>query len=87
MRILLSITLCLLALTAAQAGPTDDVKKEINKIKKSSQYIYAESTAPTEEDARAYAEERLFDEVNKWVSTQKKMKGSANLVVNNRKEL
>lgn len=87
MRILLSITLCLLALTAAQAGSTDDVKKEINKIKKSSQYIYAESTAPTEEDARAYAEERLFDEVNKWVSTQKKMKGSANLVVNNRKEL
>lgn len=87
MRILLSITLCLLALTAAQAGPTDDVKKEINKIKKNSQYIYAESTAPTEEDARAYAEERLFDEVNKWVSTQKKMKGSANLVVNNRKEL
>lgn len=87
MRILLSITLCLLALTAAQAGPVDDVKKEINKIKKSSQYIYAESTAPTEEDARAYAEERLFDEVNKWVSTQKKMKGSANLVVNNRKEL
>lgn len=87
MRILLSITLCLLSLTAAQAGPTDDVKKEINKIKKSSQYIYAESTAPTEEDARAYAEERLFDEVNKWVSTQKKMKGSANLVVNNRKEL
>lgn len=87
MRILLSITLCLLALTAAQAGPTDDVKKEINKVKKSSQYIYAESTAPTEEEARAYAEERLFDEVNKWVSTQKKMKGSANLVVNNRKEL
>lgn len=87
MRILLSITLCLLSLTAAQAEPVDDVKKEINKIKKSSQYIYAESTAPTEEDARAYAEERLFDEVNKWVSTQKKMKGSANLVVNNRKEL
>ena len=87
MRILLSITLCLLALTAAQAGPTDDVKKEINKIKKSSQYIYAESTAPTEEDARAYAEERLFDEVNKWVATQRKMNDSANLVVNNRKEL
>ena len=29
MRILLSITLCLLALTAAQAGPVDDVKKEM----------------------------------------------------------
>ena len=87
MRILLSITLCFLTLAAALGQTTDDVKKQINKIKKSSQYIYAESTAPTEEDARAYAEERLFDEVNKWVATQKKMKGSANLVVNNRKEL
>lgn len=87
MRILLSLALSLVSLAAAWAGPVDDVKKEINKIKKSTQYIYAESTAPTEEEARAYAEERLFDEVNKWVSTQKKMKGSANLVVNNRKEL
>lgn len=87
MRILLSIALCLLSLASAFGQTTDDIKKQINKIKKSSQYIYAESTAPTEKDARTYAEERLFDEVNKWVATQKKMNGSANLVVNNRKEL
>lgn len=87
MRILLSITLCFLSLTTALGQTTDDIKKQINKIKKSSQYIYAESTAPTEEDARIYAEERLFDEVNKWVATQRKMNDSANLVVNNRKEL
>lgn len=79
--------LCYLVPMALFAGPVDDVKKQINQIKKSSQYIYAESTAPTEADARAYAEERLYDEVNKWVATQKKLKGSANLVVNNRKEL
>lgn len=79
--------LACLSLSAVWAGDVDDVKKQINKIKKSSQYIYAESTAPTEADARAYAEERLYDEVNKWVATQKKLKGSANLVVNNRKEL
>lgn len=84
---LLAIALCFFSLTAVVAGPEEDVKKEINRIKKSSQYIYAESTAPTEEDARVYAEERLYDEVNKWVATQKKMKGSANLVVNNRMEL
>ncbi len=79
--------LCCLVPMTLFAGPVDDVKKQINQIKKSSQYIYAESTAPTEADARAYAEERLYDEVNKWVATQKKLKGSANLVVNNRKEL
>ena len=86
-RILMMFVLACLSLSAIWAGDVDDVKKQINKIKKSSQYIYAESTAPTEADARAYAEERLYDEVNKWVATQKKMKGSANLVVNNRKEL
>lgn len=84
---LLTIALCCFSATAAMAGSVEDIKKEINKIKKSSQYIYAESTAPTEADARAYAEMRLYDEVNKWVATQKKMKGSTNLVVNNRKEL
>lgn len=79
--------LCFLVPMAVWADPVDDVKKQINQIKKSSQYIYAESTAPTEADARTYAEERLYDEVNKWVATQKKLKGSTNLVVNNRKEL
>ena len=79
--------LCYLVPMAVWAGSVDDVKKQINQIKKSSQYIYAESTAPTEADARTYAEERLYDEVNKWVATQKKLKGSASLVVNNRKEL
>ena len=79
--------LCYLVPMAVWAGSVDDVKKQINQIKKSSQYIYAESTAPTEADARTYAEERLYDEDNKWVATQKKLKGSASLVVNNRKEL
>lgn len=85
-KMLLTIAFCCFSVIAL-AESVDDVKKQINKVKKSSQYIYAESTASTEEDARAYAEERLYDNVNKWVATQKKMRGSANLVVNNRKEL
>ena len=85
-KMLLAIAFCCFSVIAL-AESVDDVKKQINKVKKSSQYIYAESTASTEEDARAYAEERLYDNVNKWVATRKKMRGSANLVVNNRKEL
>ncbi|MCR8917726.1 hypothetical protein [Bacteroides sp. ET225] len=85
-KMLLTIAFCCFSVIAL-AESVDDVKKQINKVKKSSQYIYAESTASTEEDARAYAEERLYDNVNKWVATRKKMRGSANLVVNNRKEL
>ena len=85
-KMLLAIAFCCFSVIAL-AESVDDVKKQINKVKKSSQYIYAESTASTEEDARAYAGERLYDNVNKWVATRKKMRGSANLVVNNRKEL
>lgn len=77
----------LFPLFAQQSNNADDIKKEINKIKKSSQYIYAESTAPTEVDARNYAEDKLYEEVNAWVDTQRKLKKSSNLVVNNKKEL
>lgn len=88
MRFLFITLLSYFSFTELFAGqPVDEVKKQINKIKKSSQYIYAESTAPTEEEAKSYAEEKLCDEVNSWVATQKKLKGSANLVVNNREEL
>lgn len=77
----------LFPLFAQQGNNADEIKKQINKIKKSSQYIYAESTAPTEVDARNYAEDKLYEEVNAWVDTQRKLKKSTNLVVNNKKEL
>ena len=87
MNILLTVLLSCLSLPSLMAGPADDVKEEINRIKKSSKYLYAESTAPTEDAARAYAEDELHETVNKWVATQKKLKGSAGLVVNNRREM
>lgn len=87
MRLFLTALLSCLPLVALLADQTDEVKKQINRIKKSTQYIYAESTAPTEADARNYAEEKLYEEVNTWVATQKKMKKSTNFVVNNKKEL
>lgn len=72
--ILFAVILAWLPLFSLFADQTDEVKKQINKIKKSSQYIYAESTAPTEADARSYAESRLYEEVNAWVATQRKLK-------------
>lgn len=86
-RFLLTVLISCLPVAAIFADQTDEVKKQINKIKKNTQYIYAESTAPTEADAQNYAEEKLYDEINKWVATQKKMKNSPNLVVNNKKSL
>lgn len=73
--------------TYVSAQNTDEIKKEINKIKKDSKYIYAESTANSEEEARLFAEEVLYDEINQWAASQKKMRDKPNLIVNNKKEM
>lgn len=64
-----------------------EVKKQINRIKKSSLYIYAEVTAAEKQEAKDLAEEILYSEINEWAAKQKKLRNSPNLVVNNRKEL
>ena len=69
------------------ADDLEDAKKEINRIKKSSQYIYSEVTAPDAQGAKDMAEEILFSEINEWVTKQKKLRNSPNIVINNRKEL
>lgn len=71
----------------AKADDKEDVKKEINQVKKSTQYIYAEVTAATELEAKDLAEEILYSEINEWVAKQKKLSKSPNIVVNNKKEL
>lgn len=86
-KILFSALIFGVAAFSASADDSNDIRKEINRIKKSSQYIYAESTAPTEADARSNAEIKLYDAVSAWVATQKKIKDSFHLVVNNRSEL
>lgn len=48
-----------------------EVKKQINKIKKSQSYLSAEATLPTEEDALKTANELLVSEINDWVKTKR----------------
>lgn len=69
------------------AQTIDEQKKQIASVKKSNLYIYGEATAETEQDARDLAEEILNYEINKWAANQKKLKGTANFVLNNRQEL
>ena len=63
----------------AFAQNSEEAKKTINSIKKNSQYIYAEATAATQQDAKDLAEEILYEE--------KKMRINPKIVINNRKEL
>lgn len=64
----------------------EQLKNEINKVKKSNAYLYGEANADTEEEAHAIAEEILYNEINQWAAKKKKLQGGE-LVVNNKKEL
>lgn len=81
------LLLALMSCLCATADDTNDTKKQINKIKKSSQYLYAEANDTTPGAARKLAEELLAAEINKWVETKKKLQGSANIAVNNKRNL
>lgn len=84
------LLLCLLALmpfVGAAVGDTDELKKEINRIKKSSLYLYGEGTDSTAEAAHELAEEILETEINKWAATKKRLQNSTNFIVNNKKSL
>ncbi|PXV65012.1 hypothetical protein CLV62_10810 [Dysgonomonas alginatilytica] len=60
---------------------TDKQKEEINKIKKSKNYIYGEATLPNQEEALKLAKEILVNNINEWVSGEKKIKQSQALVI------
>ena len=56
-RIVVAI-LCMLSFSLCYAQSTEEVKKQINDIKKKTGvYLYGEATAETEQDARNLAEE------------------------------
>lgn len=72
LKIFLGTCILLLNCLITQSQEIDLVKKQINSIKKDTEtYIYGESTAPTENEATATAEEILYDEVNKWAQGNK----------------
>lgn len=56
------------------AQQSDTQKKEINKMKKSQLYLYAEATLPEKNEALATALEKLKDETQKWIQEKKKNK-------------
>ena len=68
----LMLLLILQTLTGSYAQQTEEQKKEINKIKKSSLYLYAETTMSDKEEAMMTAIDMLKDEAQRWVSEKKK---------------
>jgi hypothetical protein len=48
-----------------------DIKKQINKIKKSRMYLSAEATLPNEDESIKIANELLVSEINDWVKSKR----------------
>lgn len=82
MRILSIVAIALLMAQGAAAQNTAEIKKEINEVKRSNSYIYAEATASSMEEAKAVAEEILYAEINEWAASRRKFKEKGNFVVN-----
>lgn len=58
-------------------------KEDINKIKKSSSYLYGEATLSDADEAAELAEELLYNEINKWIASKKELKEAKNVIVKN----
>ncbi|MBR3883451.1 MAG: hypothetical protein IKJ31_01660 [Bacteroidaceae bacterium] len=63
------LSICLCGILNAQNN--SDTKAQINKIKRSSQYLSAEATMSTEEEALSLARELLVGEINDWVASKR----------------
>ncbi|MGM9692942.1 MAG: hypothetical protein ACI3X6_06975 [Alloprevotella sp.] len=72
------MTACLSA--GAQENQAE-LKSKVNEIKKSPDYIYAEATRETAEEAKSAAEEQLYNNINIWVAHEKDLRGQAQVIV------
>ena len=68
--ILFILSTCFVSVLNAQDN--SDIKSQINKIKRSTQYLSAEATMATEEEALKLARELLVAEINDWVASKRK---------------
>lgn len=85
---LITILLSVATLSPCCAQSTDEIKRQINSVKKKANiYLYGEATAKTEEEARGLAEEILYDEINNWAAQQKKLKAAESLMIANKKDI
>lgn len=83
--LLLAMSL-LMGTMSMTAQETEQIKKQIASIKKSSQYLYGEAVAATEEESKSLAEELLYNEINSWAAKQMKLQNKT-IAIRNQKEL
>lgn len=78
----LFLTFIMMACLSAGAQENQaELKSKVNEIKKSPDYIYAEATRETAEEAKSAAEEQLYNNINIWVAHEKNLRGAKHVVV------
>lgn len=83
-KVLIAVAVALFSCIPTFSQKTIEEKKtEINAIKKSSDYIYAETTMPDQEAAINLATEILYQNVNEWVAKQQKFAGASKVITIN----
>lgn len=83
MRIATYVVLMSVAVAAFAQDDVAQQKKEINAIKKSSDYIYGEATLESRQAAIDLAKDILHQNINQWVESQKKFAGANKVVTKN----
>lgn len=81
----MAVALVALAGTSECAAQDDYSKQktEITSIKRSpDDYVFAEATCKTLEEAQAVAEELFYQNVNEYVASQKKLQDGSDIVIN-----
>lgn len=79
--------LFLIILPSYSQENNSEAKAQINKIKKSSDYLYGEATLSSPEEALNLAKEILGKEIDIWIQEKKKLKTSNNIVIKNISEV
>ena len=74
-------TLMSIAFVSLLSAQEASVSKQINQIKRNTQYVYSEATMENESDAMEMAYELLIEQVQEYVASKKKLNSSENILI------
>ncbi|MBR5352594.1 MAG: hypothetical protein IK126_02695 [Bacteroidales bacterium] len=74
-------TLMSIAFVSLLSAQEASVSKQINQIKRNTQYVYSEATMENESDAMEMAYELLIKQVQEYVASKKKLNSSENILI------
>lgn len=84
MKRILILFMAFISLTSVFAQSTEEQKKRIANIKRSSDYIYAEVTTTNRQQAIDLATDMLHNNINEWVAKKKKFAGASKVITRNK---